>query len=190
VRAMRVVIGYESMYGNTHRVAEAIASAFGSGDQVTVKPVSGLDDTALDADLFIVGVPTHAHGLPRPGSRAAAIDSARAKKRRELDDSADGTGVREWLQSVPPRPSADVAAYDTRFRLPAWLVGHPARTITRALARRGATVVARPRSFFVDKNEQLRPGELDRAAAWGRELRRASEELSRQVGAATRVSAS
>jgi len=177
VRAVRVVIGYESMYGNTHRVADAIASGFANGDEVTVKPVSGLDDAALGADLLVIGAPTHAHGLPRPGSRRTAIDSRRANHERHgLDASAEGTGAREWLQRLPARSSANVAAYDTRFRPPAWLVGHPARTIARALTRRGATVVARPASFFVDKNDQLRPGELERAEAWGRELRRAAAQ--------------
>jgi hypothetical protein len=173
---MRVLIGYESMYGNTHRVADAIAAGFDEGDEVTVAPVSSFDDTATNVDLLVIGVPTHAHGLPRPGTRRAALDSARTKyERHDVDSAANGPGVREWLQTLPPRVGVAAAAYDTRFRPPGWLVGHPARAIARALARRGATVVMRPESFFIDKKEQLRPGELERAQAWGARLRRAAE---------------
>ena len=62
------------------------------------------------------------------------------------------------------------AAFDTRFRPPGWLVGHPARRISRTLSRRGATPLAAPASFFIDKHEQLIAGELERAQAWGKHL--------------------
>ena len=182
---MRVVIGFESMYGNTRRIAEAIATAFASSDEVNVAPVNALSDSAADADLLVVGVPTHAHGLPRPGSRRAAVDAAQKKAGRHVvEASATDAGVREWLNAMPLRMPSHVAAFDTRFRLPAWLVGHPARAVLRALARRGATAAAPPESFFVSRNEELLPGELERARQWGDRLRRASEtprmrELSR-----------
>lgn len=183
---MRVLVGYESMYGNTHRIAEAIASGFAADDDVTVAPVGSFDDTAIDVDLLVVGVPTHAHGMPRPSSRRAALDSARTHEHHDIDSSAESTGVREWLLTLPPRVNVRVASYDTRFRPPGWLVGHPARTIARALARRGATVVRRPESFFVDKKEQLRPGELDRARDWGRQLRAAADRPGANAAARAR----
>ena len=171
---MRVVIGYESMYGNTRKVADAIATAFAANDAVSVVPVSALAADAADADLLIVGVPTHAHGLPRPSSRRAAVDSASKNRTLHLDDSATDTGVREWLEELPSPVSACVATYDTRFRLAAWLVGHPACAVARQLARRGGKVVTRPTSFFVDKSQRLRPGELERAPGWGAQVRDAA----------------
>ena len=174
---MRVVIAYESMYGNTHHVADAIAAGFGAGKHVTVQPISELDPTGVDADVLIIGVPTHAHGVPRRSTRQAAVSSAHTKyEDHQLDPSATGSGVREWLSELPDRVPVLTAAFDTRFRQPVWLVGHPARGISRTLARHGATVLARPESFFVDKHEQLAGGELDRARRWGEQLRDLARE--------------
>ena len=168
---MRIVIGYESMYGHTRRLAEAIADAF-RDDDVTCGPVSDLDKTAIEADIVIIGVPTHAHGMPRPSTRRTAIDSAETRyDQHAVDPSAAGTGVREWLEQLPDTVSAGVAVFDTRFRPPAWLVGHPARHVSRALARRGAKVLVKPESFFIDKHEHLRPGETERARSWGQAIR-------------------
>jgi hypothetical protein len=173
---MRVVIAYESMYGNTHRVAEAIASGFGNDHVVTVAPINQVNPAEMDADVLVIGAPTHAHGLPRPNTRRAAADGARTKyDKHQLEPAAAEPGVREWLQRLPASLSVQTAAFDTRFRPPAWLVGHPARQVSRKLQRLGACVLARPESFFVDKHEQLKPGELDRARAWGERLSRQAE---------------
>lgn len=173
---MRIVIAYESMYGNTHRIGQAIASGFGDLHAVTVVPIGNADADLLDTDVLVIGAPTHAHGLPRPSTRRAAADGAHTKHDdHDLDPSAAGPGVREWLQQLPAHLSVQVAVYDTRFRPPAWLVGHPARQVSRKLRHLGATVLAPAESFFVDKHEQLVAGELDRARAWGEELRRRAE---------------
>jgi len=176
---MRVVIAYESMYGNTHRLAEAIASGFGSDHAVTVVAVAEADPNQFDTDVLVIGAPTHAHGLPRPSTRRAAADGAHTKlDDHDLDPSAAGPGVREWLQRLPRHLSLQVAAFDTRFRPPAWLVGHPARQVVRKLRHLGVSVLTPPESFFVDKHEQLVAGELDRARCWGAELRRRAERSS------------
>lgn len=170
---MLVVIGYESMYGNTHRIADAVAAGFAPDDDVTVKPIAEVDLTECEPDVLVIGVPTHAHGLPRPGSRRAAIDGAtRGQEPRAVDESADiDNGAREWLAQLPARMGEQVAVFDTRFRPPAWLVGHPARRIGRVLTRHGARLLTRPESFFVDKHEQLLPDEVERARQWGARLR-------------------
>lgn len=175
---MRVVIGYESMYGNTRKVAEAVAAGFGSGPSVTLEPVNSVDPADPALDVLIVGVPTHAHGLPRPSSRRAAADNAHTKyDDHQLEPSAAGPGAREWLERLPVHVSVAVAAFDTRFRPPGWIVGHPARRISRRLQRRGATVLAPPTSFFIDKHERLIAGELERAQAWGEALARIAAQI-------------
>lgn len=170
---MRVVIGYESMYGNTHRIADAIGSGFEATDDVVVAHINALRAEVARADILVVGAPTHAHGLPRPNSRDAAVQGANsATNRHDLDPAAkEDTGLREWLAGPTGALPRYVAAFDTRFPAPGWLVGHPARRMSRTLARNGAVVVARPESFFVDKSEHLRSGELERAREWGRQLR-------------------
>ena len=52
---MRVVIIYESMYGNTHAIADAIAQGLEPGNRVSVVPVAGASEELLDgADLVVV----------------------------------------------------------------------------------------------------------------------------------------
>ena len=59
---MRVVIVYESMFGNTHLIADAIAEGLAPGNEVTVVPVAQAGRELLDgADLVVAGGPTHIH---------------------------------------------------------------------------------------------------------------------------------
>ena len=169
---MRVLIGYESLYGNTHHIADAIASGFLPDDVVDVKPISETDPAAA-VDVLVIGTPTHAHGLPRVSSRQAALDSAHTRSEQHTvdPDATVETGVREWLTRLPAHLAMPVAVFDTRFRLPTWVVGHPARGISRALVRRGSRLLVPAKSFYVDRHEQLRPGELERARTWGTEIR-------------------
>ena len=169
---MRVVIGFESMYGNTRRLAEAVAAGFTPDDVVTVVPIAQVDGEDLSSDLLVVGLPTHGHTSPSARSRSTAASSARRSGGSiTLDDTATDPGVREWLAQLPDAITAHVAAYDTRFRAPAWLTGHPARRVTRTLVAHGGVAVAPPESFYVDKREHLRAGELYRAHQWGAMLR-------------------
>jgi flavodoxin len=63
---MRAVVVYESMYGNTHQVAEAIGAGLGGAFEVSVVPVSKAGPAVLaDADLVVVGGPTHLHAMSR-----------------------------------------------------------------------------------------------------------------------------
>ena len=168
---MRVVVAFESMYGHTRLVAQAVADGFG-GDDVAVIPISELDRETLDAvDVLVVGSPTHTHGLPRVGTRKVAIEAAHTPgDDQTVDPSASFSGVREWLATLPEGMDVKVATFDTRFRPPAWLTGHPARHVARVMRRHGADLLAHSASFHVDHHEQLRAGELDRARQWGRRL--------------------
>ena len=74
---MRAVVAYESMYGNTRRVADAIADGLRSTCSVTVVPVSRLEREALDTvDLIVIGGPTHVRGMSRASTRKAAVEAA------------------------------------------------------------------------------------------------------------------
>ena len=74
---MRALIIYESMYGNTHAIAAAIARGLEPGNEVTVVPVAGATPELLDgADLIVAGGPTHVHGMSRAATRRSAVDQA------------------------------------------------------------------------------------------------------------------
>lgn len=71
---MRAVVVYESMYGNTHRIAEAIGAGLDAPFDVGVVPVAEVSPVVLaDAGLVVVGGPTHVHGVSRAAKLAASI---------------------------------------------------------------------------------------------------------------------
>ncbi len=80
---MTALVVYESMYGSTKAIAEAIGEGL-----APVGPVRVLEISALAAapggrtispqiDLLVVGAPTHAFGLSRPNTRQDAAADAR-----------------------------------------------------------------------------------------------------------------
>ena len=165
---MRALIIYESMYGNTHAIAEAIARGLQPGNDVTVVPVAGATPELLAAaDLVVTGGPTHVHGMSRPATRKSAVNEAgKHDGQPALDADAEGPGLRDWFGSLG-RVSVSAAAFDTRLSGPAAFTGRAAKGVARLLERHGLTLIAEPESFLVTKDNQLVPGEEDRAQEWG-----------------------
>lgn len=162
---MKTLVIYESMYGNTRKVAEAIAEAMTDAHVVRVSAVDAGELAA--ADRVVVGGPTHALGMSRPTTRVQAEAALAKQPGLALEPGATGPGLREFLGTAD-LTGKTVAAFDTRatkFRLP-----HAARRIKALAVRAGGTPVARPASFLVTRDNTLVAGELDRARAWGRQL--------------------
>jgi len=172
---MRAVIIYESMFGNTHAIAVAIGKGIGQGlgpvVNVVVVPVVEADRERLgEADLLVVGGPTHFHGMSRTRTRKwAAATAQKPKKDLVLDRDAQGPGVRDWLRS-PGHGHTKFAAFDTRFEGPAVLRGRASSPISRKLRKHGFEMVSKPESFFVTLENHLEPGEESRAQEWGKRL--------------------
>ena len=168
---MKTVIVYESIYGNTHVIAEAIGRGVATGGDVTVVSVEEVTPDLFEGtDLIVMGGPTQAHGMSRVSSREAAIDPPHSPKETiVLDSHAKGPGVRDLLESLG-HLDAYSAAFDTRFRLPSFITGRASRGIQAKLSKHGCPVAAQPESFFVTRREHLRAGEAVRAEAWGRQL--------------------
>ncbi len=172
---MRAVVVYESMFGNTHAIADAIGKGLGQGlepvDTVDVVPVVEAGRERLgDADLLVVGGPTHFHGMSRTRTRKWATATAQKPKNDlVLDRDAQGSGVRDWLRQLG-HGHTKVAAFDTRFKGPAVLRGRASRAISRKLRRHGFEGVAKPESFFVTIQNHLEPDEEARAREWGKRL--------------------
>jgi hypothetical protein len=167
---MKAVVVYESMYGNTRAIAEAIAAALGRGIEAVALPVAEAPpDEARTADLLVLGAPTHVLGLPRPSTRKAAAEAAaKPDSGLHLEPEAAGDGLREWLPRLGEFRGR-VAVFDTRMRMPGFM-GHASRKLRRLLAPRAGKPLGRPQSYLVSKQNELLPGELDRAGAWGSEL--------------------
>lgn len=168
---MRAVIAYESMFGNTHAIADAVGKGLEPMFEVVVVPLAQAGRERLgDADLLVVGGPTHFRGMSRTFTRKWAASTARKPGNDlVLDRDAQGPGVRDWLGSLAPGQTR-VVAFDTRFSGPAALRGRASRAISRQLRQRGFEVVAEPESFFVNLKNHLVPGEEARAEEWGKRL--------------------
>ena len=168
---MSALVAYESMYGNTRQIAEAIADGLKPlGDVEVVSVNSGDQAAAKDAELVVVGGPTHMHGLATSMSRKGVGAGAEEEGVELEPGAADGPGLREWL-SNRKGDGKRAAAFDTRIDKSPVLTGAASRGIAKRLRRRGYEVVADPESFFVEDTEgPLAHGELDRAKEWGASL--------------------
>lgn len=151
---MNTLIIYDSAYGNTAKIAEAIehtAANFGEAHRVLADEFMSND--MRDVDMVFVGSPTQG------GTSTKVIQSL-------IDEKL----TPETLQHVR------VASFDTRLdinRHGFWLkllmktIGFAAPKIAYRLQRRSGQVVGTPQGFIVTGREgPLAEGELIRAADW------------------------
>ncbi|MFZ5881936.1 MAG: flavodoxin family protein [Chloroflexota bacterium] len=145
---------YDSVFGNTEKIAQAIAAAL----QTSALPVGQVTaDQLRGLDLLVVGSPTRGF---RPTE-----------------------GIAKFLNGLSKEHLADVrvAAFDTRIVLETidskalrFLVdkgGYAASTIAKTLEKKGGVLAAPPEGFFVTGEQgPLKDGELERAAAWAEHL--------------------
>ena len=164
---MRALVVFESMFGNTEKLARAIGDELAPAFAVTVCNVDDAPELVEDFDLVVVGAPTHIHGLSRPKSRLDAstkTESDLVTQRR----GPDGNGSSGVSRGGKPCRGA---AFGTRAAKPRWMTGSAARRADRLLRRAGFGRAAKPEDFFVTGMfGPLAAGELERARAWAREL--------------------
>lgn len=168
---MRALVVFESLFGNTHAVAEQIAAGLCSATDTELLPVGAVTPGHLQRlDLLVVGGPTHIHGLSWSTSRkTAAEDAAKTDGAagRPAEDAVE-RGLRDWLHDLPTTAGTAAAAFDTRFQKHVAVTGSAARGIARRLRHHGYRLLEEPMSFHVvDMPGPLAPGELDRARGWG-----------------------
>ena len=153
---MSTLVVYDSVFGNTAQVAEAIAQELAASGEVTLRPVA--DARAEDLagiSLFVIGSPTRGF-RPTPA-------------------------IQEFLAGLPEHALAGVraAAFDTRIDLetvhPAplrWLVdvgGYAANVLESQLVERHCVKAADADGFVVtDAEGPLREGEVERARNWAK----------------------
>ena len=168
---MKAVVVYESMYGNTHLIADAVAVGLADLCEVEVVAVGAATPEVLaDADLVVVGGPTHVHGMSSAMSRKGAVeDAAKPEKGLELDPDAEGPGLRDWFDAAATLPPM-AAAFDTRMPGPPALTGRASKGIAKRLHHHGCRLLAEPMSFLVTKDNHLADDEQTHARLWGNDL--------------------
>lgn len=144
---MKALIVYDTVHGNTEKIARAIGGAITG--EVKVLRAGEVDPSELEKlDLLIVGSPTHAGRPTKP--------------------------IQDFLNAIPAPAFKDtrVAAFDTRFssRL-ARIFGYAAGKIAGSLKRMGGALIVSPEGFFVEGTEgPLKKGEVERAAGWAKKI--------------------
>ncbi|MCO4254150.1 flavodoxin family protein [Pseudarthrobacter cellobiosi] len=172
---MKAAIVYESLYGNTHAIADAIAQGLEGVAEPHVMSVEEAGQTQPSAtDLLVVGGPTHIHGMSRKPMWELAVKDALEHPEKGLvpDAAAGGPGLRVWFDSLD-EATGKAAAFDTRVEGNKLLTGHASKGIAKRLKQHGLELIAEPASFLVDDTNQLLPGELVRAREWGKTLGKA-----------------
>lgn len=144
---MKALVVFDSVYGNTERIANAIAGAIvPSGEVKAVRAGEAGVSELQSIQLLVVGSPVQ-------GGRATQA-------------------VQAFLKSIPANGLANisVATFDTRMAMRfAKLFGNAAERIAKDLKDRGANLVAPPEGFVVQGKEgPLREGELERASVWAK----------------------
>jgi len=155
---MKFLVLYDSVYGNTRKIAETITAALEKAGEGRVLPIVSTPVNALSGiDLLVVGSPTQAFG---------PIE-----------------GTKKFLKNISPHQltGLKVAAFDTRVDIKAVnsgfltfmvnIFGYAAEKIERGLKAKGGIPVVAPGGFFVkDKEGPLGDGEVERAIAWAGEI--------------------
>lgn len=150
----RLVI-YDSVFGNTAKIAKAIGEALGDAPVKKVSEVSAAD--MENVKILFVGSPTRAFN-PTPATK----NFLKGLKRGALN------GVK-------------AAAFDTRIPLdkaePGFLrfmikiFGYADTKIVKQLSKVGATIAIDSEGFAVKDSEgPLADGELDRAKTWAKQI--------------------
>jgi flavodoxin I len=146
---MKALIVYDSVYGNTEKIARAIAGALAPSGEVKVLRAGEVNPSELvSLDLLIVGSPTQ-------GGRPTKA-------------------ILDFLNKLPEPAvkGVNVAAFDTRFttKLVA-IFGYAAGKIAGSLKTKGGALILPPEAFFVKSKEgPLKEGELERAAGWAKRI--------------------
>jgi flavodoxin I len=156
---MRTLIMYDSQYGNTEKIAQAIGAPLQQhGEVITIRIADVNPEMFTGIDLLVVGSPTQ---------------QFRATE-----------AMREFLKSLPKNAlkGIRVAAFDTRLTQ-AFIDKHPplsfferifgyaAERIAKELKEKGGVQVLPAEGFYVDDTEgPLVAGEAERAEEWAQKL--------------------
>jgi flavodoxin len=156
---MNVLVLYDSLYGNTEKVAEAIAKVFVSPHKIKLVKVTHATFADLNnIDLLIVGSPTQ-------GGRATE-------------------NLQLYLNNIPEDylKNVFVTSFDTGFllrdqnfalRLLLKTIGYAAPKIANILKEKGGQLIAPPEGFVIKgKKGPLAEGELGRAEIWANTLQK------------------
>jgi len=151
---MRITIVYDSVFGNTAKIAKHMGDAVAENNCVKVIHANELkNDYLINANLFIIGSPT-----------------------RGFKPTKNITNILKKLNRRQ-NPNMQVAVFDTRMDIAKLDIGilkflekrmgYATDSMEKLLRRRGFLLQHQPIGLFVTDSEgPLGSGESERAAAW------------------------
>lgn len=167
---MKALVVYESMFGNTEKIARAVAEGLSTRMEVELLKTHQAPAPLHElVDLVVVGGPTHAFSMTRQNTREDAIRQGAKAGRADH-------GIREWIDHLGNGPHSErVATFDTRVARTGGRVRHfpgsAAKAAAKGMRKHGYDAVVKPESFWVeDTGGPLFPGEVERAERWGEQL--------------------
>jgi len=165
---MKAVVVYESRWGNTAAVARAIAGGLGA-EACALSTAEATGEAIAGADLIVAGAPLLGFSLPTESMlKGLASNAARDPTPPDLSHPS----MRSWIDTLPAG-SGRAASFETRIW---WSPGSAAKAILGKLEAAGYQPIAKAQRFVVQgKYGPLRPGELEKARAWGAELAQATK---------------
>lgn len=159
---MKAAVIYESLFGNTQRVALAVAAGLESRLEVHVFEVSSAPRSVDEYDLLVLGGPTHAFSMSHPSTREDGAADAGGHV------ISTGIGIREWIaRTHHPKKNLMTATFDTRINNPR-IPGSAAVAAKKKLRKLGYQVFDAESFWVAGSAGPLIEGELERAHRWGR----------------------
>jgi flavodoxin len=154
MEAMKGLVIYDSVFGNTKLAAESVAQALG----YPLMPVISVKVEQLkDYEHLVWGSPTRGFRATEP--------------------------MTSFIKALPADELAGikVSAFDTRMDIKqvnnkfltfmVGIFGYAAEPLAKSLIKKGATLLGQTNGFIVNASEgPLRDGELERASAWAKSL--------------------
>lgn len=147
---MKTLVIYDSVFGNTEKVAQSVAKAVNAQ---AVRAGNIKPEQLKGVELLAVGSPTRAFSPTE--------------------------AIKGFLKGLPAGSLKGMKAisFDTRIaineinipvlRFMAGIFGYAAGSIAKLLEKKGAILAAQPEGFYVKASEgPLKDGELERAADW------------------------
>jgi flavodoxin len=155
---MKMLVVYDSVFGNTEQIARAIGNGLGGAEDVGIVRAGDVRPEQLTGlKLLVVGSPTR--GFRPTGAVKQVISSIPRGGFEGVKVAAFDTGI----------ALSDIESSALRFFVR--LFGYAAKPISEKLRKKGGELIIAPEGFFVkDVEGPLKEGELERAAAWAKKI--------------------
>jgi flavodoxin len=155
---MKAIILFDSYFGNTEKVAHAIADSLAGKAEVQVLRVNEVKTAQLEGiQLLVVGSPTRGF---RPSEATLAFFN------NLPTGSLTGIHAAAFDTRIDP---AGVTLKMLKFLMKSF--GYADKAIVNELQKKGASLVSIGQGFIVKDSEgPLKEGELGRAAEWAKTL--------------------